>query len=126
MEPLKNKTTYTISLEGLEFFAYHGASEAERSVGNRYQIDVWLDVLTDSVQNLSQTVDYVGVYEQIRTQMLVATPLLETIVDTLAEKLLLWDNRIQTVRLKVSKFNPPLGGICYCSAVEIERKRHES
>lgn len=44
-----NTTLGTISLEGLEFFAYHGFYDEEQKVGNKYSLDITIHTDRKSV-----------------------------------------------------------------------------
>jgi 7,8-dihydroneopterin aldolase/epimerase/oxygenase len=43
-----------VEIEGMHFYAYHGHFEAERVVGNEFQVDVRLE--TDCLKQLLQTI----------------------------------------------------------------------
>ena len=61
-----------ISIEGMEFFAYHGCFEEEQIIGNRFMVDIYLEVSTDLAEhsdNLAQTVNYQRVYEVIKKEI---------------------------------------------------------
>jgi dihydroneopterin aldolase len=103
-----------IILEGLEFFAYHGVSEAERQTGNKYIVDIRIvsdfeqAFLTDSIR---QTVDYQKLYQLVKAEIEKPTKLLETIAKRVSDQV--HENfSVQSVQVSVSKLNPPIGGIC--------------
>src|SRR5690349_19044224 len=57
-----------ILITGLEFYAYHGASDQEQTVGHRYVVDVRLEVDTrpaGASDRLSDTVSYSRVAKRI-------------------------------------------------------------
>ena len=102
-----------ISLEGMEFFAYHGCFSEEQIIGTRFVVDLWLETDTAEAEitdKLSKTVNYQEVYLLIKEQMMIQSKLLEhvgrRIIDALHEKF----REIKAVKIKVSKMNPPLGG----------------
>ncbi|HZO89503.1 MAG TPA: dihydroneopterin aldolase [Chthonomonadaceae bacterium] len=116
-----------ILINGLEFYAYHGASDHEQTVGHRYLVDVCLAVDTRPAaasDRLSDTVNYsrvakrivqVGTEEQFR--------LLEALVGRLAEVILAEFPAVQSVRLRVQKVFPPMNAIAASVGVEITRRR---
>ena len=58
-----------VSLEGMEFYARHGYYEEERVIGNKYSVDIVLDVdFSEAVSDdkLGGTVNYEKVYEIVR------------------------------------------------------------
>lgn len=102
-----------ISLEGMEFFAYHGCFSEEQIIGTRFVVDLWLETDTAEAEitdKLSKTVNYQEVYLLIKEQMMIQSKLLEhvgrRIINALHEKF----REITKVKIKVSKMNPPLGG----------------
>ncbi|MDX2189817.1 MAG: dihydroneopterin aldolase [Bacteroidota bacterium] len=104
-----------ISLHGIEFFAYHGFYAEERKIGNKYGIDVTFTAeVGDSPLNddLSQTIDYESVYQIIKKVIETPTKLLEAIANRILDAMFLEFPQVQKVEVTVSKFNPPVGGIC--------------
>lgn len=100
---------FTIHLHHLKFFAYHGLYEEERKAGNNFEMDV--DVVADipvAITKLEQTVDYAEVYAVIAERMKHPTPLLETLVHDLAEKIHDYDNRVKSVRITIKKLSAPI------------------
>ncbi|WP_026995336.1 dihydroneopterin aldolase [Flectobacillus major] len=113
----------TISLEGLEFFAYHGFYEEERKMGNRYQIDI--QITTDFSEaaekdQLKATVNYVDLYNIIAEVMKIKAKLLEHIGQLIIEKVREVYPNIDEVQVTVSKFNPPIGGVCTRAKVTLQ------
>ncbi|MBY0425614.1 MAG: dihydroneopterin aldolase [Cytophagales bacterium] len=103
-----------ILLEGLEFFAYHGVSEAERQTGNKYIVDIKIisdfeqAAASDSIRN---TIDYQKLYLLVKAEIEKPTKLLETIAKRVSDKV--HENfKVNAVEVSVSKLNPPIGGIC--------------
>jgi dihydroneopterin aldolase len=117
-----------ISLEGIEFFAYHGFYTEERKIGNKYQIDLALTAdlgNSSTTDDLSETVDYEQVYKIIKREIEIPTKLLETIAHRILEGLMNSYPQIISGEVSVSKFNPPVGGICRIAKVKIKKLRVE-
>jgi len=115
-----------LSLEGLEFFAYHGYYDEEQKVGNKYSVDVkvFADLRQAAIDDsLAETVDYEKLYKIVSLAMSERSRLLENIGERIAmlifEKFVL----IKIVEVSVSKFNPPIGGVCTKAKVTIKRER---
>ncbi len=69
-----------IELKGMTFFAYHGAMEQERKVGNSFVVDLhlFLDLTPAATSdNLEDTVNYASVYELVKEEMAIPSNLLE-------------------------------------------------
>lgn len=112
---LKPENMGTIALEGLEFFAYHGAFAEEQKIGNRYQIDIKITTdLTEPAETdkLKDTVNYGDIYQIISDVMKIKAKLLEYIAQTIISSVRERYPTIEKVEVAVSKFNPPIGGVC--------------
>ena len=105
----------TIALEGLEFFAYHGFHDEEQRIGNRYQVDIQVvSDFSEAAENdkLKYTVNYADLYEIIVEVMKIKARLLEHIAQLIILNVRKRYPNIEKVEVSVSKFNPPIGGVC--------------
>ncbi|MES2796207.1 MAG: dihydroneopterin aldolase [Bacteroidota bacterium] len=112
-----------IALEGLEFFAYHGAYVEEQKIGNRYAVDIFIttDFTTAAeTDRLKETVNYEEVYASIKEVMHQKHRLLEHIGHSIIGKIRSQYPYIQLVEVSVSKFNPPIGGVCERARITIK------
>lgn len=115
-----------ILLEGLEFFAYHGYHKEERKTGNRYNVDVMIevDVTTAAVHDkLKETIDYAKLYQTVKEEMAQPAKLLEHIAHRIIQRVLEQFAEVTVVEVQVSKFNPPLGGVCRRACVTLREER---
>ena len=118
--------TGKISLEGLEFHAYHGVYPHERSSGNKFEVDVIVDTeIKDSAfrDDLTGTINYEDLYSVVKDEMQKPSKLLETVGHAIAERVLKNFGSAQHVEVKISKFNPPIGGVCKKASVVVARKK---
>lgn len=116
----------TVSLHGLEFHAYHGVYPHERSSGNKFEVDIHVEtVFNKSVleDDLTATLDYEQLYKVIKTEMEKPSKLLETVAYAIADKILATFPESLAVELHISKFNPPIGGVCKKATVTVQRGR---
>lgn len=113
---------WTVSLEGLSFFAYHGVYDTEKSKGNDFEVDLYLKVGGDLPveDDLDQVVDYGAVYSVVQRVMEDRVDLLETLCRKIGEKILSEFPRLLSAKIRVSKFNPPITGKARRSFVESE------
>ncbi len=106
----------TIALEKMYFFSYHGCTADERKLGSHYIVDVFFDVNLQmsaiAQDDLSATVDYSEVYLIVAAVMKVPKKLLESVATAIGKKILDDFVHIVKVTVKVTKKNPPLGGLC--------------
>lgn len=115
-----------ITLEGMEFFAHHGFYQEEQIIGNKFAVDIMVITdLTDAAEHdaLAETINYETLYKIIRHVMNEPTKLLEhlgkRIIDTVLEEF----PQVSKVKVKVSKYNPPVGGICQKATVSLTETR---
>ena len=116
----------TIFLEDVRFFAHHGVTKAQQTVGAWFSVDVALalDLMPASLSDdLGATVDYgevarriveIGTKERVN--------LLERLAGLLADALLR-EFPAREVRLRVRKLTPPMEGLHGIPGVEITRRR---
>lgn len=100
---------YTLHLNQMAIEAKHGVYPSEKVHPAPFLVDASIGIkLPGKALLLSDTVDYAGLYLLIKDRMDIPTPLLETLVNDLAELLLDSDKRICSVEIKVTKCNPPI------------------
>jgi dihydroneopterin aldolase len=119
--------TDLIVIEGLEFYAYHGASDQEQTVGHRYRADIKLHVDTrtaGATDRLSDTVSYARVAKRVvQFSTDVQFRLLEALAARLASVLLEEYPLVEIVELRIVKVCPPMDAIVASVGVEIVRRR---
>jgi 7,8-dihydroneopterin aldolase/epimerase/oxygenase len=104
-----------VSLEGLEFFAYHGFYEEEQRIGNRYSIDVSIQTdVSEAAEKdrLKATVNYEVVYKIVADVMKEPAKLLEHVAHRIIVQIKEHFPAVDWVEVSVSKYNPPIGGVC--------------
>lgn len=119
-----------IHMVGMVFYGHHGDIAEERTLGQRFIVDVVLTVnmaeaaVTDQ---LASTLDYVAVYA-ICQQIVEKEPvkLLETLASRLAKKILAEHPRVLKIEILVKKPSVPLRGALDYVAVEISQEREDS
>lgn len=102
-----------IELENMSFHALHGCYDLEKVVGNRYLVDLRLEVEAgDAAGNddLSKSVNYLTAYEVVREQMAVPSNILENVAHRILTALHAAFPALEHATVKVSKLAPPLGG----------------
>lgn len=112
-----------VALEGMEFYARHGYYEEERKIGNKYRVDVELEAdFAEAAEHdkLEGTVNYERVYEVIAEVMNIDALLLEHLAGKMIKKLKAEFPQVTNVRVEVSKYNPPIKGLCHRAVVKLE------
>ena len=103
-----------IALTGLVFFGTHGVNPEETTLGQRFQVDVVLRLDLSKAatsDQLEDTVSYSAIYKLVRKEVEgEPSKLLEHLASRLINTILDHDTRIEKVRIRVTKLNPPLKG----------------
>ena len=114
-----------IYLNDLIFNGFHGVYPAEKKIGNTFKVDVRIDFTptTRTIDQLDQTIDYVQVFQLIQQIMAIPTPLLETLVATIADQILANHPIAENVFVKITKQQLAIPYFEGTTAVSIERVR---
>ena len=116
-----------ISLQGMVFYGYHGASEEERALGQPYVVDLEVELdlrRPGGSDRLEDTVSYSHLYRTVKLVMEGESKnLLEAAAQTIADRVLM-EFPVRAVRVRVKKPHPPIRGSAIDNAaVEIYRCR---
>ena len=114
----------TISIEGMEFFAYHGCFAEEQIIGTKFIVDIFMNVNTSKAEisdNLHDTVNYQSVYELVKEEMKTKSKLLEHVGRRILDKIETTFPEVEKSKIKIRKMNPPLGGKMNFVSLELER-----
>ena len=115
-----------ISLEGLEFHAYHGVYPHERDSGNWFEVDISVETdFTDGADKdeLAGTVNYEVLFRIVKEEMERPSKLLETVLAKIVETVLQELPMVLAVEVKLAKINPPIGGKCRKATVSMRKVR---
>ncbi|MCC6446377.1 MAG: dihydroneopterin aldolase [Armatimonadetes bacterium] len=119
-------TTDRILLEDIRFYGYHGVHEAENRIGHRYSADV--EIGTDLARasqsdDVADTVDYgLAVRAVLEEGQGRRYHLIEALAGAIAERVLALD-RVEWVRVRVRKEQPPVPAVMASASVEIVRQK---
>lgn len=118
--------TGIISLEGLEFHAFHGVYPHELESGNWFEVDIWVetDIPEGGVEDeLARTVNYETLYQYVKAEMERPSRLLETVAEQIVVRVLRDLADVKKVEVKIAKINPPIGGKCKMASVRLSQSR---
>ena len=100
----------TIKLNQLRFFAHHGLYEEELMVANEFIVDLEVSYTepTRVISKMTETINYVKLYEIVKKRMLITADLIETLAMEIAAAI--HENFPQTKRVSISitKKYPPV------------------
>jgi len=112
-----------VEVNGVEVFAYHGCMNEEAILGGKYIVDI--AVTTDFQKaglsdNLSDTLDYVAIRSIAVEEMNVRSKLIEHVGYRIVNRIKKELSPIISVKLKITKTNPPIKGQVKDVAIVIE------
>lgn len=116
----------TISLNNMEFHAFHGCYQLEKVVGNRFVLDLKMKVDDRGAaedDDITRTVSYLDVYEVICEQMNIPSDIIENVAERICNALLAQFEQILEVEITVAKMAPPLGGKVESVSVTTSKSR---
>jgi dihydroneopterin aldolase len=116
----------TIRLKDIRIFTNHGCLSEEEKIGSDYLVDLIVKAdlsLAAQSDSLKDTVDYVTLNRIVKEQMAIRSKLLEhvgqRIIDTVFKEI----PKVDYIKVRVSKLNPPIGGDVAEVSVSMSAKR---
>lgn len=102
----------TIAIRDVRMHAFHGVYAEERKTGHSFLIDLSVDFkpASGTITALSETIDYVKLYQFLKKEMEQPRALLETLVMELAEHIHQAFHGICQVDISITKTSPPITG----------------
>lgn len=120
---------WRIYIDGLEFYAYHGVTEAENEIGHRYRLRIECGIphsFSLGQESLKKSVDYSKLAhhaEEFCTLNRYQT--LETLVYRLADSLFARFPIIEELDITVEKALPPMPHVCEAAGIQASFLRSE-
>lgn len=114
-----------IELEAMHFYAYHGVTPQERTVGNHFSVTLRLTAPLEQAvanDNLADTINYASVYETVHTEMTRPSHLIEHAAGRILHALKTRFPQLTTIEIKLSKLNPPFGGDLQAASIVLQEK----
>ena len=105
------------------FYSFHGCLHEESVIGAEYLVNVVVETNTDMAEkndNLKSTVDYVDIYNAIKTEMDKPSKLLESVMERMIVSIKRISGDASVVEVSVKKLSPPIGG--NVDSVELRKK----
>jgi len=116
------RTTTTIFLENVIFYAYHGIIPQETTVGNTFIINLTIKgdfIKSMETDDVADTISYADIYEVVKQEMSIPSKLLEHVCGRIMKRLFQDFPAIEEVNIKLSKLNPPMGADIDSAGIEI-------
>jgi dihydroneopterin aldolase len=116
-----------IYVNQMEFYGYHGALPEENRLGQRFIVDLMVELdlsKAGKTDDLSETVNYAELYLLCRDIVEGKSySLIEPVAEQIAEKVLEQYKKIESCTVKIIKPDPPIPGHYKSVSIEITRKR---
>lgn len=113
-----------IELKQLYFFSFHGLYEEERKVGGEFVVDLFTKYSSgqNKISFIEQTVNYAALYEIVKAEMNQPRNLLETLAQSIAEKIYQSFPLLKEIEIRIEKKNPPIVGFMGSVGVRFQKK----
>lgn len=119
-------TSSFVCLENVRFHASHGVLEQERLTGGDFIVSVSaacpLAVAMKS-DDVADTLNYATLYEIVRNEMQKPSRLLENVAGRIGESVFATLPQVDSLIVKITKTNPPMGGDMDGASVELHLER---
>jgi len=116
-----------ITLKNMIFYGYHGLHEAERTLGQRFAIDVTVSgdpQLDTEIKTLQDTIDYTKIFEVVKTHVEnFKYHLLEKLANEIIMAILDEFQLVKKIQLKIRKVAVPINGTLDYVELEMTRER---
>jgi len=115
-----------ITLENMEFHAFHGCLEHEQQLGNAFIVTLSMELdtsLAGATDELEHTLNYQLVYDAVKAQMDLPSKLIEHVSQRILDAVFDKFPQILGLEVKLSKMNPPLGGKVDRVTIELNKIR---
>jgi len=116
-----------VKIHNAIFYAFHGVADGEQDLGGKYEVDMEASLDFRSAaehDSLAETLDYERAYNFIKDIVCKKKHMLiETVCYRIVDELFAEFSRIEKIRVKVRKYNPPLKGVVEYVETEIIRER---
>lgn len=102
---------FIIELKGLQFFSFHGLYEEEKITGGEFSVDVLVKTSAGkNITSIDETINYAALYEIVKAEMNQPRELLETLSQSMAEKIHAAHPAAKGIEIHIEKKNPPIAG----------------
>ena len=114
----------TVTLEGMEFYAFHGVHDYELERGARFVVDLSMRLPAPERDALNEAADYSRVYRVVAGVVTgLRFKLIESVASAVADAVLGSEPRVVSVTVRVHKPHAPLPGVVRDVHCQLERRR---
>ncbi len=110
----------------MRFYGYHGVLPQEREIGNMFVVNMILEAdLTAACRSdeVKDTINYANVFDLVKSEMHQPSKLLEHLAGRILDRIMTEFPQISSLRVSVSKMNPPVNGDMEKASIVLTAKR---
>ena len=114
---------YSISLEDLRFYAYHGVYEEEKKNGNKFTVNLTVNLPFNEIMSsdeLSSTVSYADLFEIVKEEMGKPRNLMESVAIDILKRIKKDFPMITSGFIKIEKEQPPIPGMMGKASISLK------
>jgi len=111
-----------ITLDGLRFRAFHGVMPQERRVGGDFVVSLRVAYPLEKAMesdNVADTLNYAALFSLVSHEMSIPSNLIEHVASRIAKAVFSRWPETETITVRITKENPPMGADCRGASVEI-------
>lgn len=115
-----------VEVKGISVYGYHGCMDEEGVVGTPFEVDIEVggdfqrSAITD---DLNDTADYVALRKIAEEEVKIRAKLIETVAKRILNRILQEHAIIQSARVTLKKYNPPIDGVVRYVSIKMESHR---
>jgi 7,8-dihydroneopterin aldolase/epimerase/oxygenase len=116
---------FTIHLNDVKFYAYHGVYSQEKIIGNWFIVNLQVDYTIKPHKNIEliDTINYEKLFDIVNNKMQIATQLLENICIDIVDTIFANFNSVTQINITIAKQNPPIEGFVGNVAVQLLKNK---
>jgi dihydroneopterin aldolase len=104
---------HQLQIRNIHTHSFHGCLPEEKIIGGRFTVHItFTGDFSAAIQfdQLAHAVDYVKVHQVVREEMAIPSALIEHVAGRMLRRLKSVFPDVQTVKVEVVKYNPPVNG----------------
>lgn len=117
-----------LEIKGMKFHSYIGHFDEEKEIGNKFDVSIRLGIdylKAAETDKLKNAVDYVSVYNLIKTEMQKKCNLVENVAFRIKSVIFKNFPQVKSIYLKIAKLSPKIGGIVDEMSIIIDEDRFD-
>jgi dihydroneopterin aldolase len=119
-----DQPTFTVHLNSVCLFGYHGLHEEEKKVGNDFEVTISMRIKGPAEDKISinDTIDYAEVYDLVKEIFNQRQDLLETICINISSAIKNGFPQLRKISVQIKKLHPPIASFVGSVGVTYQKK----